>query len=88
MNKSPLKNWLCSIASEFVEGIADGFIIVSGGAQTFAAMSADKVSALTLQQLGYSMLLAGAWYVAAFVKKNPPPFGQSADTPPPPAATS
>jgi hypothetical protein len=77
MSKSPLKSWLCSVASEFVEGIADGFIIVAGGAQA-AQVATANVRALTPQELVGSILIAGVWYVAAFVKKNPPPFGQDA----------
>jgi len=75
MNKSPLKSWLSAVAAEFVEGLADGFIIVAGGAQT-AQAATGNLRVLTPQELLISMLLAGAWYVAAFVKKNPPPFGQ------------
>jgi hypothetical protein len=73
---SPIKAWLCDAAAEFVEGLADGFIIVSGGAQA-AQITSAQVRGLTLEELGISMLLAGCWYVAAFVKKNKPPFGQT-----------
>lgn len=86
MNKSPLKSWLCSAASEFVEGLADGFIIVSGGAQA-AQLATTQVRALSLEEIGASILIAGVWYVAAFIKKSPPPFGQSAEPTVPPTAT-
>ncbi len=80
MNKSPLKTWLCAVASEFIEGLADGFIIVAGGTQA-AQIATANVRALTPQELVSSILLAGVWYVAAFVKKNPPPFGQESAAP-------
>jgi hypothetical protein len=86
MKKSPFKLWICAVASEFVEGLADGFIIVAGGAQTAQAVTAS-VRALTPQELASSILVAGIWYVAAFVKKNPPPFGQTEIPPSPPAAS-
>ena len=78
MNK-PLKDWLCAVAAEFVEGLADGFIIVSGGAQA-AQVASDAVRALTPQELVSSIFIAAIWYVAAFVKKNPPPFGGNRPT--------
>lgn len=83
MNTSPLKSWLCDAAAEFVEGVADAFIVVSGGA-TAVQIASDKLQALTPLQLGYSMLISGCWYVAAFVKKNKPPFGKNAANPNPP----
>lgn len=90
MKNSPLFKWLCAVATEFVEGLADGFIIAAGGAQVAQISSATStIRALTLGELAGSIFIAGVWYVAAFIKKNPPPFGQSEPvaTPPPSSAT-
>jgi hypothetical protein len=86
--RSPLKIWFCAAAAEFSEGLADGFIIVAGGSQA-AQIATDKIRAVSPQELLSSILLAGIWYVAAFVKKNPPPFGQSSlDLPAQPISSS
>ena len=86
MNRSPLSRWLCACASEFVEGLADGFIIVAGGAQA-AAAATSAVRAVSPTEIACSILVAGLWYVAAYVKKNPPPFGQGNDSPSTPVIT-
>lgn len=83
-----MKTWLSNLASEFVEGLADGFLILQGGTTAAAAFVSNPEQAqqlmrvLTPQQVGITMLLTGAYYVASFVKKNPPPFGQPANPKP------
>jgi len=57
MNRSPLSRWLCACASEFVEGLADGFIIVAGGAQA-AAAATSAVRAVSPQEIACSNTLA------------------------------
>lgn len=78
-----MKNWLCDLASEFCEGLADGFLIPSGGATATAAvggLTPEQVQALlgalSLKAIGTTMLITGCYYMASFVKKNKPPFGQ------------
>jgi len=76
MKKTPLSIWLCAVASEFVEGVADAFLVVSGGVSLSQTMP-EALPTLTHTQLLSSILLGGAWYAASFIKKTPPPFGQS-----------
>jgi len=79
-----MKKWFCSVATEFVEGCADGFLVTSGGASVATAVA--QAAAVSPLQLLCSVLLCGVWYVASFVKKNPPPFG--ADSPQPSALSA
>lgn len=72
MNRTDVIRWLTALGSEFIEGCADAFLIVSGGAAA-AQAGALQLPTLTLAQLGYSVLLGGLWYAAAFLKKTPLP---------------
>lgn len=82
-----MKKWLCNIASEFVEGLADGFLILFGGASV--AQFSTELPRIPPVQALCSVALAGVWYVASYIKKNPPPFAQAAEpVPPSPSATS
>lgn len=84
-----MKKWLCNIASEFVEGLADGFLILFGGASV--AQFSTELPRIPPVQALCSVLLAGVWYVASYIKKNPPPFGADSTQPsalsPQPTAT-
>jgi hypothetical protein len=83
--KTQLKIWAMAILSEFIEGFADGFLIVSGGAAV-SQTGAITLPTATPAQLLYSSLLGGAWYAAAYIKKNPRPA--SDPTEPAPVSTS
>lgn len=72
-----MKKWLCSLASEFLEGLADGTLILFGGSAV-AQYGAETLPRVPPMQALCTVLLAGVWYVAAFIKKNPPPFGEVA----------
>lgn len=70
--KTPTHLWANELVSQFIEGAADSFLIVSGGAAV-AQTGALALPTITPKQLLCSVLLGGLWYVAAFLKKTPTP---------------
>lgn len=82
-----MRKWLCNLASEFFEGLADGTLILFGGSAV-AQYSAESLPRVPPMQALCTVLLAGIWYVAAFIKKNPPPFGQSESAAPTPPSSA
>ncbi len=66
MDKSKIYTWANEAVSQFIEGACDSFLIVAGG-------STATQLPVTGKALISSVLIGGAIYVAAFLKKNPTP---------------
>jgi len=72
MNSKLIRLWLMALLSEFIEGCADSFLVVSGGAAV-AQTGAVALPTITPLQLLYSVLIGGVWYAASYLKKTPLP---------------
>ena len=77
--------WLNALLSEFIEGACDSFLIVAGGSAVTQA-GATPPPPLTLHAIATSVLIGGAIYAAAYLKKNPTPFPHDQPQPTPAAA--
>lgn len=79
MNKTNAYLWLNEAVSQFIEGACDSFLIVAGG-------STATQLPVTIKTLATSVLIGGALYVAAFLKKSPTPVHYAPPVTPAPVA--
>ena len=82
--------WLNELIAQCIEGASDAFLIAAGGS-TVAHASGAAAAPLTPRELGISIIIGGALYAAAFLKKTPLPScmrDQAAATAVPPPAVS
>lgn len=77
---SPTKVWFIGLASEFIEGACDAFLIAAGGSTAGQMLNAE-IPSMTPQQLGLSVLLGGTIYLASQLKKHPLPTVSNEPTP-------
>jgi hypothetical protein len=68
---SALYLWLHALASEFIQGSATAFLVVSGGSTV--GQAAYDLPSMGLKSLAFTVLMGGAVGAFGFLKKTPLP---------------